>query len=538
MCFRPSCFLISSTGFLLFINNRFVEHSGLKRVVDDVYSRVLPRGVKPFVCLSIDIDPSEIDVNVHPTKARVDVLHEDELLDLVGRMLRTNVLCTRADTDVQRPSDHRGVSLKREVHPLSSPLATKPRSKNSSREMMLTEQERHQGDGYESISSDLNCSVKHNEIYSRHESVKGSSMYPQPVHLERKHGRVAVESQSLRRTLNLRVAKEKDAAISNYHSFAPRKGSQRTDPSKGVRTNPRDRPIEAFFAKRSCLRCGAIATTKPGAFADLGSCRALLAGLPACTCGTRFGPLIFRETLCSYDSISGLNAGFHQGTDAEFAIHLRESVYVGIIDDRWLLAQHGTSLVAYDHRRLAYALFYQLTIRRFGRTPSLDLTSNPLDIRTALDAVAPTENRAHAAANLLFSKASLLAEYFHIKIRDAHLIALPELLPGHTPTPAALPCFLFDLATKVDWDHEEPCFVGVAQVLAQCYATLPCAPIVDAHTKTSREVQNRFQVLDNLLRLCFFPAFRLLLLPPKLMRLNVCLELTSHERLFRVFERC
>ncbi|KAH8116130.1 DNA mismatch repair protein MutL [Phellopilus nigrolimitatus] len=63
--------------FLLFINHRLVESPRLKRALEGVYGAVLPKGVAPFIYLSLDLDPRAVDVNVHPTKRAVHFLAED-----------------------------------------------------------------------------------------------------------------------------------------------------------------------------------------------------------------------------------------------------------------------------------------------------------------------------------------------------------------------------------------------------------------------------------------------------------------------------
>ncbi|KAL1409065.1 DNA mismatch repair protein Mlh1 [Vanrija albida] len=68
-------------GFLLFINNRLVDSSKIKKAIDALYTTYLPKGASPFAYLSLSIDPDKVDVNVHPTKSEVHFLHEDEIVD-------------------------------------------------------------------------------------------------------------------------------------------------------------------------------------------------------------------------------------------------------------------------------------------------------------------------------------------------------------------------------------------------------------------------------------------------------------------------
>ncbi|ORX63217.1 MutL-like protein 1, colon cancer, nonpolyposis type 2 [Hesseltinella vesiculosa] len=71
------------TTLLLFINNRLVESDSIKRMVDTVYTSLLPKGGHPFVYLSLMIKPENIDVNVHPTKQKVHFLNEDHVVEAI-----------------------------------------------------------------------------------------------------------------------------------------------------------------------------------------------------------------------------------------------------------------------------------------------------------------------------------------------------------------------------------------------------------------------------------------------------------------------
>ncbi|KAK6201515.1 histidine kinase-like ATPase [Scheffersomyces amazonensis] len=68
---------------IFFINHRLVSCDPLKRAINSVYQFFLPKGNYPFMYLSLEIDPKNLDVNIHPTKREVRFLNEDEIIELI-----------------------------------------------------------------------------------------------------------------------------------------------------------------------------------------------------------------------------------------------------------------------------------------------------------------------------------------------------------------------------------------------------------------------------------------------------------------------
>lgn len=58
-------------GMMLFVNRRWVQDRSLAYAVVQAYHTMLPEGRFPVAVLLLEMDPSEVDVNVHPAKSEV-----------------------------------------------------------------------------------------------------------------------------------------------------------------------------------------------------------------------------------------------------------------------------------------------------------------------------------------------------------------------------------------------------------------------------------------------------------------------------------
>jgi DNA mismatch repair protein MutL len=59
-----------------FVNNRFIKSAYLNHAVMNAFDEMIPRDSFPMYVLFIDLDPSQLDINVHPTKQ--EIKFEDE----------------------------------------------------------------------------------------------------------------------------------------------------------------------------------------------------------------------------------------------------------------------------------------------------------------------------------------------------------------------------------------------------------------------------------------------------------------------------
>lgn len=68
-----------------FVNGRLVQHRALIFALEDAYHSLLMVGRHPLGMVRIDLDPAQVDVNVHPTKAEVKFADERAVCRAVQR---------------------------------------------------------------------------------------------------------------------------------------------------------------------------------------------------------------------------------------------------------------------------------------------------------------------------------------------------------------------------------------------------------------------------------------------------------------------
>jgi DNA mismatch repair protein MutL len=76
-----------ATALHVFVNGRPVRERQLARSVSFAYGSVMPPGRYPVGVVHLDLDPTEVDVNVHPQKAEVRFQRGREVMDALTHVL-------------------------------------------------------------------------------------------------------------------------------------------------------------------------------------------------------------------------------------------------------------------------------------------------------------------------------------------------------------------------------------------------------------------------------------------------------------------
>jgi DNA mismatch repair protein MutL len=116
----PSFSKRNAEGIYLYVNQRFVKDRMIYRAVLDAYRHTLPSNQFPVVILFINVPPSAVDVNVHPTKAEVKFKDPDRIYQPVLAAIRMAVIEDSARPEEKLSGNDRGEwGIQKEVRPSS-----------------------------------------------------------------------------------------------------------------------------------------------------------------------------------------------------------------------------------------------------------------------------------------------------------------------------------------------------------------------------------------------------------------------------------
>lgn len=79
----PSYTRSSKKSIYTFVNSRAVKCPVILKAIDTAYKNMMPQGRYPFVVINLDINPEEIDVNVHPAKREIRYKNPNQVFNFV-----------------------------------------------------------------------------------------------------------------------------------------------------------------------------------------------------------------------------------------------------------------------------------------------------------------------------------------------------------------------------------------------------------------------------------------------------------------------
>ncbi|MCD6484630.1 MAG: DNA mismatch repair endonuclease MutL [Candidatus Odinarchaeota archaeon] len=98
---KPAVSRATRSAINFFVNGRYVVSSLLYKALKEAYHTILPDDRYPIAVINIEIDPSKVDVNIHPTKREVKFDDEDFIFTTVKTAARDVLLKERLEPDIR-----------------------------------------------------------------------------------------------------------------------------------------------------------------------------------------------------------------------------------------------------------------------------------------------------------------------------------------------------------------------------------------------------------------------------------------------------
>lgn len=98
---KPTASRKSRAGQFFYINNRIVKSKTAMAALEQAYKNTIMVGRFPACVLNIELNPAQVDVNVHPAKTEVRFANEKPIFDLVYYAVKTAIENDRTVKEVE-----------------------------------------------------------------------------------------------------------------------------------------------------------------------------------------------------------------------------------------------------------------------------------------------------------------------------------------------------------------------------------------------------------------------------------------------------
>lgn len=107
---KPEIARSNRSNQLFFVNKRYVKDKTLTSATEKGFKGLLPIGKYGFVVLNIEMDPSKVDVNVHPAKLEVRFQEESKVFKAIYHAINENLLKTELVANTAEKVEERAKS--------------------------------------------------------------------------------------------------------------------------------------------------------------------------------------------------------------------------------------------------------------------------------------------------------------------------------------------------------------------------------------------------------------------------------------------
>lgn len=475
---------------VFFINDRLVTCNPLARALRQVYANYLPKGNKPFIYLSLSINPKVLDVNVHPTKREVRFLHQDEIIEKIA--FKLNDVLSNVDTS--------------RTFKASTIVRGKPLNVSS-------------GNGVGSTSGITK--PRQSQSYGH---IQGSQGSQTPVK-RYENKLVRTDASQAKITTFLKSSQSQSAPSVTILNAVERQQDEEENQETMTKNSPpvRSSPTAAVAQKSSNYHI----QPRERVDINLSSIKRLREAVDES---------IHRDLTDIFANLTFVGV-----VDAERRLATIQH------DLKLFLIDYGA--VCYE---LFYQICLS-DFANYGKIILESDENEGLNLVNVLSGFEHlSKDFIYQIIQRLWDMREMLMEYFTVELvaetasdrvvpETVRLKSIPLLLKDYTPSLAKIPFFIYRLGTKVNWDLEEPCLEGVMRQISLLYIP-EIIELIDVSSKEIDEDRKADYVTRNeemsySLENVVFPCIKRRFLAPQDLSKDV-IEIANLPGLYKVFERC
>ena len=102
---KPEIARSNRSNQLFFVNKRYIKDKMLTAATEQAYKGLIPIGKYGFVVLNINMNPSKVDVNVHPAKLEVRFEEENKIFQSIYHAIKNTLLKSELVADTEKSSE-------------------------------------------------------------------------------------------------------------------------------------------------------------------------------------------------------------------------------------------------------------------------------------------------------------------------------------------------------------------------------------------------------------------------------------------------
>lgn len=96
---KPSIARSNRNNQIFFVNKRYIKDKTLTAAIEQAFKGIIPIGKFAFAILNLEIDPSKVDVNVHPAKLEVRFEEESKVFQAIYHTVKDALLKVETDKE-------------------------------------------------------------------------------------------------------------------------------------------------------------------------------------------------------------------------------------------------------------------------------------------------------------------------------------------------------------------------------------------------------------------------------------------------------